>query len=80
MSKWIKICDDTYEGCNIRTRGMVVPGGMVVQTISTIQDRMYNRRISVSTVFVPDAKGISGNQGAWLVTQEEPEEPTGNTH
>ena len=70
MSKWINICDDVYNGVvQIRTRGMAVPGGMIVQTIG---------ETSISTVFVPDAKGISGNQGVWLETFGQ--EPTGNTH
>ena len=79
MSKWITICDESYEGIyNVRTRGMAVPGGMLVQTL--VSSAPAYQSSAISTVFVPDGKGISGNQGTWLVTQEEPEEPTGNTH
>ena len=76
MSKWITICDDTYDGSNIRTRGMAVPGGMIVQTIVTISPDYQSS--AVSSVFVPDAKGLAGNQGVWLETFGQ--EPTGNTH
>lgn len=75
MSKWTTICDDIYEGCRFRTRGMNVPGGMLIQTIAY---DVYKQTYDQQLVFIPDGKGISEKQSVWLETQRE--NPTGNTH
>jgi hypothetical protein len=67
--KWITISDDRYEGIyNIRTRGMAIPGGMIVETIITGVS-VASGAPAISSVFVPDTKGISGNVGIWLESQ-----------
>ena len=78
MNKWITISDDSYEGIyNIRTRGMAVPGGMIVETIITGR-LSCDVLVSVSSVFVPHNR-ITDCYG-WLESQRYDTELSGNTH
>lgn len=78
---WVTISDDSYEGIyNLRTRGMTVPGGMIVETVmtsnvmTTIAD---TNPPSITSVFVPQSRMV-GDVYSWLESRRI--EPTGNTH
>jgi hypothetical protein len=67
--KWTTISDDQYEGIyNIRTRGMAVPGGMIVETIITTYN-VSRTSPSISSVFVPDDER-DADMSTWLATQD----------
>jgi hypothetical protein len=69
--KWITISDDRYEGIyNIRTRGMAIPGGMIVETIITDVHRAVLHAPAISSVFVPDDGRLDADMSTWLATQE----------
>jgi hypothetical protein len=69
--KWITISDDRYEGIyNIRTRGMAVPGGMIVETIITVRPPWASGAPAISSVFVPDDGRLDADMSTWLATQE----------
>jgi hypothetical protein len=68
--KWITISDDRYEGIyNIRTRGMAIPGGMIVETIITGVS-VASGAPAISSVFVPDDGRLDADMSTWLATQE----------
>ena len=70
------ISDDSDEAIyNLRTRGMTVPGGMIVETVMTTM--ADTNPPSITSVFVPQSRMV-GDVYSWLESRRI--EPTGNTH